>query len=435
MPSAAGHWNAALTPGDRSPITPRAIEVFDQSGFVTALDMEEHVHRIRTQLRNSRVSRVAARVEFGSDLVAVLLACRPLAVELVIAGTWLPPEVMDALRPDCWVLNTGQGQLDVLSANSHLGHGAEGTGVHAPGIVIFSSGSTGTPKASRWAWGSFDGASSTASRPERWGIGYGPATFAAVSSTCQALTRARAIEYLQPADLALTRHDEPFDVVAGTPSFWRMSAIAGRKKHAYYGLIRVATIGGESVDQALLKRVRSTFAPLRIKQIFGTTEFGTVMSIDDGLPGLPLARAGVRLPNGMAFEVRNEMLCISRSPGAPFLATGDMVKIASGRIQVTGRAGRVINVGGHKVDPAYVSQAINQHPKVAGSRAYPVSSSLVGSVVGVDVVPCRECDHQELCTEIKAYAKLHLAPPERPRRVRVTEELTLTPSGKLSFDE
>jgi acyl-coenzyme A synthetase/AMP-(fatty) acid ligase len=400
---------------------------------VPALELQERALRLQTGLRNARFSRVAARIESAGELVTVLLACRPLAIELIIVSPWLPREVTDALYPDCWVQPKQRATPAVVGADNR--RISQGAGRRVPGITLFSSGTTGVPKAAHWAWESFDQPQSVATHPERWGIGYAPFTFAAVSATCQALSRARALEYVQPASFAHAIPGEPFDVLAGTPSFWRMAAITARRAGGRPRPVQVATIGGEPVDQALLGLVRSVFAPARIKQIFGTTELGLVMSVDDELPGLPLSLAGKRMPNGAAFDVRGEMLRISAHPEEPFLETGDMVRVASGRVHVMGRAGRTVNVGGHKVDPLYVSQVINQNPEVMGARAYPVASPLLGNVIGVDVVPRHKCDPGEFAAKIKSYAKLHLAPAERPQRVRVTDQLPLAPSGKMSFDE
>jgi acyl-coenzyme A synthetase/AMP-(fatty) acid ligase len=411
-----------------------AIEVYDQSGFVSGPEIEERARQVQAELRNAHVSRVAVRVGCGSELVAILLACRPLAIELIIVSPWLPREAADAQRPDCWVRMEEQDGAVILEFDKCSKRTPTSIDTNVPGLTIFTSGSTGVPKASRRAWASLDHPSSMASRSERWGIGYSPSTFASVSATCQALGRARTIEYVQPTDFVTGRRGKTFDVVTGTPSFWRMSAIAARGGTAIPRRVNVATLGGEPVDRALLRLIRSVFIPARIKQIFGTTELGILISVDDELPGLPAALAGKRLPNGVAFDVKNDMLRFSVHPKAPFVKTGDTVKIDCGRIHVIGRVGQEINVGGHKVDPIYVSQVINQNPEVLGARAYSVASPVLGSVIGIDVVPRSECDPEEFAAEIKSYAKLCLAPPERPCRVRVTDRLSLAPSGKISFD-
>jgi acyl-CoA synthetase (AMP-forming)/AMP-acid ligase II len=434
VPRSASGRGTTLTPVGGAQSGSDAPEIHDQSGQKSAIEIGERVRRLQTRLRNARASRVAVRIESGSELVTALLACRPLGIEPVIVSPWLPREVVGALRPGYWVrMGEDDGAPAVEPGDWGESRPAEAAS-RASGITIFSSGSTGVPKASRWDWDRLDQPQSTASRPERWGIGYSPFTFAAVTATCQALSRAQTIEYMRPADFTTAKRDEPFDVVAGTPSFWRMSAVAVRTGDARPRKVEVATLGGEPVDEALLRIIRSIFAPARIKQIFGTTEFGILLSVDDECPGLPCSLAGKRLPSGVAFDVADDMLRFSVGPGMPFLETGDMVRIVSGRIHVAGRVGRLINVGGHKVDPIYVSQVINRHPEVIGSRAYPVPSALLGNVVGIEVVPRGEPDPREFAAKIKSYAKLRLAPPERPRRVRITDQLLLAPSGKMSFD-
>jgi len=410
------------------------VDVYDQSGRTSALEIEELVLCMQKLLRRARASSAAVEIKNGSDLIITLLACRPLDVTAVIVSPWLARETVDALEPDCWVRVGAKGASPVIAVDKRREGQRAAAGECASGITVFSSGTTGTPKASRWAWDRLAHSQPPTDRTERWGIGYVPFTFAAVAATCQALARARTIEYVQPADLTGATRCQPFDVVTGTPSFWRMSAIAARTAQRPPRPVEVATLGGEAVDAAIIGLIRATFAPARIKQIFGTTELGTLVSVDDEYPGLPYSLAGKRLPNGVAFDVKNDMLHFSAHPGAPFVGTGDMVKVVSARILVTGRGGLAINVGGHKVDPAYVSHIINQHPGVIGARAYPISSSLLGNVIGIDVVPRAKCDPREFAIEIKSFAKLRLAPPERPRRVRVTDRLLLAPSGKLSFD-
>jgi acyl-coenzyme A synthetase/AMP-(fatty) acid ligase len=409
------------------------VEVHDQSGYVPAPEIRRRVDSLRERLRSSRVSRVAVRIGLGSDLVITLLACRSLGVEPVIVSPWLPEDAVDRVSLGCWVRMGDDGPAVVEPANRPWDQGAEPP-TPVPGIVVFSSGSTGVPKASRWGWESLTRSEMVTRRQERWAIGYIPSTFAGVSATCQALGRAQVLEYIEPPDLAtVSRHSQPLDVVTGTPSFWRMSAVALRLASARSRSIGVATIGGEPVDEALIGLIRSFFAPTRIKQIFGTTEFGVLLSVDDELPGLPCSLIGKRLPNGVAFDVENGILRFSVRPGAPFQETGDTVKITSDRVHVTGRAGGTINVGGYKVDPVFVSQTISRHPDIIGARAYPVYSSLLGNVIGIDVVPRAELDPERLAADVKSYASRYLAPHERPRRVRVTEQLLLTPSGKLSF--
>jgi acyl-CoA synthetase (AMP-forming)/AMP-acid ligase II len=410
------------------------VEVRDQSGYLSAQETSRRAVSLGERLRSLRVRRMAVRVSSGSDLVVTLLACRPLGVEPVIVSPWLPEEVADSVSPDCWV-RLGHDGSAIAERTRHPRVLPAEPDTHASGVVVFSSGTTGVPKATRWEWEALSRHGAGETWKERWGIGYMPFTFAGLSATCEALGRARVLEYIEPTDLAITsRHGSPLDVAAGTPSFWRMSVIAVGRANARPRPVGVATVGGEPVDEALLGLLRSFFAPTRIKQIFGTTEFGVLVSIDDERPGLPCSLIGKRLPNGVAFDIEKGMLRFSASAGAPFRETGDTVRIISGRVHVTARAGGFINVGGFKVDPVFVSQTISRHPDVIGVRAYPVPNVLLGNVIGIDVVPRLALDPARLAVDIKSYASRHLAPAERPRRVRITDQLLLAPSGKLSLD-
>jgi acyl-coenzyme A synthetase/AMP-(fatty) acid ligase len=412
------------------------IELYHRAAYVSPGELRDRVFKVQSQLRLSSISSVAVQVEDGCDLVTALLACRSLGIEMIIVSPWLPRNAVEPLGPDCW-LRMDEGDIGpvVLETGGGWGRPPVGAASNSNGVTVFSSGSTGVPKATRWTWEALGRPQTVADGREVWGIGYAPFTFAGVTATCQALQRAKTLEYIRPADLACSARREPFDVVAGTPSYWRMAVVALRTNMSTPRSIRVATLGGEPVDEALISLIHATFAPGRIKQIFGTTEFGTLLSIDDEFPGLPSSLVGHRLPNGIAFDVRDGRLRFSTHPDAPFIETGDLAIVSAGRIHIVGRVGQLINVGGHKVSPIHVSQVINQNPKIVASRAYPISSPLLGNVVGIDVIPFGMFDLHELIADIKSYAGRHLTPPERPRRVRVTDSLTVAPSGKLRFNE
>ncbi|UZK53926.1 acyl--CoA ligase [Streptomyces drozdowiczii] len=299
-----------------------------------------------------------------------------------------------------------------------------------PGLCLLSSGTTGEPKPTHWPWRTL-ARGEWGRGSEHWAIGYAPHSFAAVSATCQALGRAARVEFVRPAELATARPDAaPLTVAAGTPSFWRLAAIANRDP-AEFRRVNTATIGGEPVDASLLRLLGDIVTPTRIKQIFGTTELGTVLHVDDGRPGLPETLLGHRLPNGAAFDVRDGHLCISVGPGAPFVDTGDEARIDDGRVHVIGRAGIFVNVGGLKANPYRVTQVLQQHESVLAARAYGLRNALLGKVVAADVVLRPGSDPLLLIPELKRYTAGLLDAHERPRRIRSIESLTVAESGKV----
>jgi acyl-coenzyme A synthetase/AMP-(fatty) acid ligase len=389
---------------------------------------------VRSRIAGTGRAAVLAPVRTGGQLVTVLLAARGLRRDIAVLGPEVAPGELPAVADCVLELDVASGAVEVSSCppGGAAGSGS-GPGAPAGGLWVFSSGTAGRPVATRWSWPALTRAGAWAPREsgERWAIGYAPYGFAGIQATCQALGRAGGIEFVRPDQLAGTRDAGPLDVVTGTPSFWRMAAIHARRTGEPPRPIGTASTGGEPVDASLLELLRTTFRPGRVKQIFATTELGTVVQVDDGLPGLPLELCGRRLPGGAAYLVRGDRLVVSAAPGRPFAQTGDLVRVADGRVHVLGRDNLVINVGGHKVDPAAVTRILHEHPRVLAARTYAIPSPVLGSVVAVDVVVRGE-PAPAIVDELKRYARGRLAPHQRPRRIRLTAELAVARSGKVS---
>jgi acyl-CoA synthetase (AMP-forming)/AMP-acid ligase II len=389
--------------------------------------------RLAHDLRAATTARVLVEPEAGPELVVALLAASAAAVDLVVAAPHIPRSAVDALEPDHQLRTNPAGTTLVprCSAWDVRRH------PEPAGVWIFSSGTGGTPRATRWTWAELDRLAPLpgTAREERWGIGYAPFGFAGTAATWQALGRARWLEYMRPEDLRRRRNrPDELDVVTGTPSFWRMAVVWASGHQDSLRRIAVASAGGEPVDDGMVAAVRTTFSPARIKQIFGTTEFGTFLAIDDERGGLPVELCGRRLASGGAFDVHGDRLVVSSRPGAPFQETGDTVRIVGDRLVVVGRAGVLVNVGGYKVDPLVIGQALQEHPLVLAAQAYGLRSPILGQVIAVDVVadPTATVTGADLVRELKRFAATRLVQHQRPRRIRLVDAVRLSESGKLA---
>jgi acyl-coenzyme A synthetase/AMP-(fatty) acid ligase len=393
-------------------------------------EMTRAAAELRDRLRRARSAAAVVRVPTGLALVTALLAASGTDLSLVIAGPGTPDSVAADVGADTIAVP------DEGSRGFTLRHLPGPAGRRAdrgqPGLWLLSSGTTGAPKPTFWPMDRLARAKQWGLGGEHWAIGYAPHSFAAVSATCQALERAVTVEFVRPADMTLLACPDaiPLTVAAATPSFWRLVAIAGGRGHAFRQ-VQTVTVGGETVDQSLIDLLRETVAPHKIKQIFGTTELGTVIHVDDGLPGLPAAARGRRLPSGAAFDVRGERLLISVAPGEPYAETGDLVRLADGRVHVIGRVGIHVNVGGLKANPYRVAHVLQQHESVLAARAYGIRSPLLGQVIAADVVTRSDADPSGQIATLKRYADARLDAHERPRLVRIVEHLTIADSGKV----
>ena len=216
-----------------------------------------------------------------------------------------------------------------------------------------------------------------------------------------------------PKDCLQAVLDEKVTCVSATPTFWRFLLAEARSRNAQLTALQQITLGGEAVPQDLLDELRNLFPEANVSQVYASTEFGSITSVRDARPGLPLAalhgddnpRATLRVEDGQLWvRARAGMLgYVGDSDSVadlgsvgdhgsvgdldPWRPTGDLVEIVGDRVLFRGRDSEVINVGGVKVHPLPVEERILALPDVEAARVYGRPSKLTGAIVAVDIVP------------------------------------------------
>jgi acyl-CoA synthetase (AMP-forming)/AMP-acid ligase II len=108
--------------------------------------------------------------------------------------------------------------------------------------------------------------------------------------------------------------------------------------------------------------------------------------------------------------------------------TGDLAEIdPDGFIRICGRRDAVINVGGLKVSPQEVSEALERHPAVRQAAVLGVPDGHGDELVAAAVVLESSVDDGELI----AHCSGELAEHKVPRRIVVLDELPVGPTGKV----
>ena len=108
--------------------------------------------------------------------------------------------------------------------------------------------------------------------------------------------------------------------------------------------------------------------------------------------------------------------------------TGDLAEIdADGFIRIHGRRDSVINVGGLKVSPQEVSEALERHPAVRQAAVVGVPDGRGDELVTAAVVLARAVPDAELI----AHCSGELAEHKVPRRIVVLDALPVGPTGKV----
>lgn len=227
-------------------------------------------------------------------------------------------------------------------------------------------------------------------------------------------------------------------VLPTAPSFLNLMLLSGVAGTHDMGSLEIITYGAETMPQSLLERLNAVFPDTRLIQKYGTSELGALKSRSEGNASLWLAIGEEgqdwRLGGDGLLEVksRTTMLGYLNAP-SPFTddgwyRTGDRVeRRGDGMVRFLGRDSDMINVGGQKVFPAEVENALRQVPDVAEAAVYGKPHPLLGGVVCARV-RMQAADLEPAATRALIRRELQgkLEPYKIPQKIELTTDALTT---------
>jgi acyl-CoA synthetase (AMP-forming)/AMP-acid ligase II len=325
-----------------------------------------------------------------------------------------------ALKHDVLVTrrdDVGDGSLEVVRPEELLAGTLEGVPDLGPPdgpepLVIRTTGTTGAPKAARHDWRVL-GQTVAKVQPkpgQRWLLAYGPQQFAGIQVLLHVMaSRATLVAPFprQPKDGLDAIVSQGVTCVSATPTYWRFLLAEARGRQVQLPRLEQITLGGEASPADLLEEIRATFPLARVSQVYASTEFGSITSVNDGLPGISIGSlwsasnptSNVRAENGELW-VRAEAGMLGYADHADgdtpsttaWRPTGDLIEIVGTRVLFRGRQSEIINVGGVKVHPLPVEERILALVSVEAARVFGRPSKLTGAIVAVEIVPTGGAD-------------------------------------------
>lgn len=302
-------------------------------------------------------------------------------------------------------------------------------------ITIFTSGTTGQPKKVVHSISTLTRAVRLGERyaEQIWAYAYNPTHMAGLQVFFQAFEnqntlvnvfgKAREEVYQQIADKQITH-------ISATPTFYRLLLPFEKP---YDSVIRV-TLGGEKSDQHLYDAIGKIFPNAKINNVYASTEAGSLFAAKGDCFQIPEAIRD-------KFKVVDDELLIHKSLlGSSesfkftddFYHSGDLIEWVdneSGLFRFKSRKNELINVGGYKVNPGEVENAIMAMEGVRQALVYGKANSILGNVLCADVQLEEGCVLTEL--EIKKALAAQLQDFKIPRRIKFVGEMSLTRTGKL----
>lgn len=301
-------------------------------------------------------------------------------------------------------------------------------------IGLFTSGTTGKPKLVLHSIDSLTRGVrvSDKHRSDVWGLAYHPAHIAGLQVLFQALANHNPLVRLfdLPVDqVHQAIESEGITHLSATPTFYNLLCSPGQL-HPH---VRSVTSGGEASHPSLRERMANTFPNARIHNIYASTEAGTLLIASGDQFHVPQAYEGRVIVIEGELAVHRSLLAASLQASWPdeFYRTGDCVEVLDSSpltIRFTSRQGDWINVGGYKVNPHEVEQALLAMDEVQEVLVYGRDNSVTGSLVCCDVVLVGG----KLLTAKDIHSRLAACIPAYmiPRIVRCVDAIGSTHTGK-----
>jgi len=306
-------------------------------------------------------------------------------------------------------------------------------------VGVFTSGTTGRAKLIQHRMETL--ARSVRKTPHHhddvWGLTYHPATFAGLQVLLQALCNSNPIVRLSGLESSAV-HDElqrtGITHISATPTWLRLICSDGVvQEHVTH-----ITTGGEIADRTLIDLAQTTFPNAKFRNIYASTESGSVLQSDGDLFRVPGNLANkVKVVNGVLAIHRSLLAESIRGPDInDFFLTGDCVDIVSEgplTIRFTARRSDWINVGGNKVNPHEIEKLLVSLEGILDARVYGRKNSVTGNIVCCEVV--RSSGEAIMPKDIHQRLEKLVEPLMIPRIFEFVDSIDKTPTGKKSRAE
>lgn len=314
----------------------------------------------------------------------------------------------------------------------------------SPGLVLFSSGSTGKPKAILHDFNQV----AEKFRKQRKAVVAIPFLmidhFGGINTILSIVASLGTVVTVSDRSVsnicgAIARYK--VELLPATPSF--LTLLMASKLYNEFDLSSLTkiTYGTEVMPQSTLDRVRQAFPSVTLQQTYGLSEVGVLRSQSRNNGSL-LVRIG---GEGFQTKIVDDILWIkseyamvgylnapSEFDADGWFNTQDHVEVEGEYFRILGRITDVINVGGQKVYPAEVEDAILPLQNIKDVAVYGELHRLVGQIVVAKVQLHQTEPVDKIKQRIRAACLKTLANFKVPVKVVISDEVLYTSRQKKS---
>ena len=300
-------------------------------------------------------------------------------------------------------------------------------------VTIYTSGTTGVPKQVSHSFKSITRAAKISVEREEdiWLFAYNAIHMAGLQVFFQAFlnqnTLINAFGYQKEEILQILKQYGVTHISA-TPTFYKMLLPCTKN----YETVKQVTFGGEKFSAPVLKLLYLIFPSAKFTNVYASSEAGSVFSSNGEYFSLkPEMNHKVKIAD-------KELLLHKSLLGSKHEAeitgewyhTGDIVEIITNNpfvFKFAHRKTEMINVGGSKVNPSEVEEALVTMEGITDAKVYGRPNSLMGNILCADILR-NDSNLDE--KSVKAFLKGKLLEFQVPRIIKFVENLETTHTGK-----
>ncbi|HYJ07982.1 MAG TPA: fatty acid--CoA ligase family protein, partial [Polyangiaceae bacterium] len=198
------------------------------------------------------------------------------------------------------------------------------------------------------------------------------------------------VEQRTPESVAKAIEAHRVHTLPTSPSFLNLLLISGEWQRRDFSSLKVIAYGTEPMPESTLKRLHEAFPDVALVQTYGMSELGVLRSRSRDSASLWIKFTGeqfqTKVVDGLLWvKAETAMLGYLNAPdlfdAEGWLNTQDAVEVDGEYMRILGRASDLINVGGQKVYPAEVENALLQLEGVRDVAVFGKQHPMLGQVV------------------------------------------------------
>jgi acyl-coenzyme A synthetase/AMP-(fatty) acid ligase len=322
-------------------------------------------------------------------------------------------------------------KLPVISLKNELISKIKNTGPQW-NITLFTSGTTGLPKKVKHTFQSLNRFVKITEQntDDVWGFAYNPTHIAGIQVFFQALLNGNSIIRLFGLSTDLVFNSiEQYGIthISATPTFYRLLYPINK---IFPNVVRI-TVGGEKFDEKTIDKLKPAFPNSKITNVYASTEAGTLFAAKgDVFTVKAEMEKFVKIENNQLF-IHKYMMGLTENKINSWYNTGDIVEIVSEnplQFRFVSRKNEMINVGGYKVNPNEVEEAIRTINGISDVRVFAKSNSVLGNIICCEIVKIDENLDE---AKIRSFLQTQLQEYKIPRFIKFVNELSTTRTGKI----